>query len=95
MESHTSPKAVEHESFAHELADALHQGLVEHSYQNLVLVAGPQFLGRLRNVLDDQVQKHVTASLDKDYTQLTAPEIEKHLTEQIDGFFLVANRASA
>ncbi len=95
MEPHTSPKTVEHATFAHELADALHQGLVDHSYQNLVLVAGPQFLGLLRNVLDGQVQKHVTASLDKDYTQLSAADIEKHLTAQLDGFFLVANRASA
>ena len=94
MEPHTSPKTVEQEHFAHELAAALHKGLVDQSYQSLVLVAGPQFLGLLRNILNEQVLKHVTASLDKDYTHFTQPELEKHLAAQLDGLSFAAVRAA-
>lgn len=88
MEPHTTPKAVEHEHFAHELAKFLHQGLVNEEYADLVLVAGPQFLGLLRNILDEQVVKHVRASVDKDYTYFTPPELEHHLGRQLGDFAL-------
>lgn len=86
MEPHTSPKTVEQEHFAHELAAALYKGLMGQEYEELVLVAGPQFLGLLRSVLDEQVQKHVTVSLDRDYTYFTSPELEKHLAAQLGRF---------
>lgn len=95
MDPHTSPKTVEQENFAHELAAALHEGLVDHQYESLVLVASPQFLGVLRNILNDQVQKHIKASLAKDYTHLTVPEIEKHLATNLDEFMLAADQPSA
>src|SRR5579883_1035000 len=79
MEPHTSPKTVEQEHFAHALAAALHKGLVDNAYQHVVLVAPPQFLGILRNVLDPQVHKHVQHSLDKDYAQLDERELSERL----------------
>ena len=53
----TSPQvsATEHEEdvFARELADKLRQGRVENECDTIVLVAPPQFLGKLKNSLDD------------------------------------------
>jgi protein required for attachment to host cells len=79
MEPHTSPKTVEQRHFAHDLADALHKGLGEGAYQHLVLVAPPHFLGLLRAVLDQQVEKQVRMSMDKDYTQLDVRELGERL----------------
>ena len=70
MEPMTTPKMVEHEHFARELADALYKGMTSNAYSDLVLAAPPQFLGTLREVLEEPVRKRVTVSLDKDYTQL-------------------------
>ena len=91
MEPPTSPKTVEHEHFAHELAAVLYKGLVTHAYQRLVMVAAPQFLGLLRQVVSDQVTKQVVASLDKDYTSLTTAELEQRLTPLLSGLVAQAS----
>ena len=48
--------------FARELAAELKSGLDDGRYQRLVLMAGPSFLGQLRDQLDDQVSKRVADS---------------------------------
>lgn len=85
MEPRTSPKTVEHEHFAHDLAQVLEKGLNDHAYQRLVLVAGPEFLGLMRQVLPAQVQKHVQASLDKDYTSDSEQELSARLSTLLRG----------
>lgn len=81
MEYPTSPKEVEHEYFAKLLSQKLKKGLDEKAYQSIILVAGPQFLGFLREHLDEQVKKHVHTTIDKDYTQYSQKELEKKLAE--------------
>jgi protein required for attachment to host cells len=75
MEPSISAKEAEHEHFARQLAATLVQGLNDHAYGRLILVANPDFLGLLRRFADEQVRKHVVASVDKDYTALTTPEL--------------------
>jgi protein required for attachment to host cells len=80
MEPQTDPKTEEHILFARELADELEKGLHNNAYNHLILAAGPQFLGMLRSSLDNQVSKHVTASVDKDYTQLDPRKLQERFS---------------
>lgn len=80
MEPQTDPKTEEHHVFARELAEELEKALHRNEYNHLILAAGPQFLGMLRDSLHDQVRKHVTASLDKDYTHMDARELQQRLS---------------
>lgn len=79
MEPPTEPKTVELARFAHELAATLYKGLGENAYHRLVLIAGPQLLGTLRQVLHEQVTKRIKTSFDKDYTSYTQNELEQRL----------------
>jgi protein required for attachment to host cells len=79
MEPGTTAKEHEHEIFARTLADALKVHLSHHDYCRLILVANPEFLGILREALSEQVKKHVSASVNRNYTSLDAQELEQHL----------------
>lgn len=81
MEPPTSPKEVEHEQFARFLADFLAKGLREQAYSSILLVANPHFLGLLRTMMDEQVKKHVKATVDKDYTSLHQKELQERLAD--------------
>lgn len=75
----TNAKEVEHLKFAGELCDVLKQGLNEHSYDSLILVAPPHFLGLLRDKLDPQVEKHLEGHVDKDYLALDPRELQQRV----------------
>lgn len=66
--SHGDPHEHEEEKAAHALAAHLHDAHTQHRFRDLVLVASPVFLGRLRGALSAQTAKAVTASVDRDYT---------------------------
>lgn len=80
MEPSIDAKTEEQILFAHELADELEKGLARNEYSHLVLAAGPQFLGLLRDSLPSQVKKHVTASVDKDYTRMPSRELQQRFS---------------
>ncbi len=71
MESKTSPKDVEVEHFAHELAGVLHHGHGQQSFANIILIAPPHFLGLLRKLIHHTVSKLIGTTLDKDYMHLS------------------------
>lgn len=83
LESEDSP--VEHLAgvFAKELADRLRDGRVAHRYDQLVLVAGPRLLGRLRDALDAPTAALVVKSLDRDVGELSEADLEKYLREHL------------
>jgi protein required for attachment to host cells len=78
-EPSTHPKEKSAERFARELQATLEQGRVEHRFEHLVLMAPPPFLGTLNQVLGTQLHSRVTASIDKDLTQLSAEELRDYL----------------
>ncbi len=78
-ESEVSPKRLEHERFARQLAGELDAGLGKNAYGRLILVANPEFLGTLRQMGSSQVLKRTVASVDKDYTMLPIKELEQRL----------------
>ena len=82
-EPQTTPKEVEHQHFARELAAALYKGATGNAYTHLVLAAPPQFLGLLREFIDETVRKRVTASMHKDYTHLDLRELTERVQESL------------
>jgi protein required for attachment to host cells len=83
MEPRTTPKEAESIRFAQLLAERLEQGASARSYDYLVLVAPPHFLGTLRTALGDQAAKHVRAAIDKELTRLEPAELRERLIDAV------------
>jgi len=83
MEPPTPRKKVEVDRFAREVARKLDDAAAQGSYERLILVAAPAFLGALRKHLPDRVQKHVAATVEKDYLHLDPREVRERIGEQI------------
>ncbi|HMM75358.1 MAG TPA: host attachment protein [Gammaproteobacteria bacterium] len=75
-QSPTEHLAVE---FAQSLAAMLKTAHEEKKFDRLVLVAGPKFLGHLREALDKQTAAAVKATLDKDLGEIPPQELPSHL----------------
>ncbi len=83
MEPPTSPKDVETERFARELAGHLEASAGKNEFDALVLVAPPHFLGVLHGSLDKSTAKRLQASIDKDLSMLTDEEIQARLLDEV------------
>ena len=66
-------------AFASKLADKLLTHRNQRSYNELVLIAPPHFLGALRHALDDATANTVRGTLDKDFGRLTDHELLRRL----------------
>ncbi len=78
----TDPKRHSQVVFARQLASVLKDR--SSAYDRLLLVAAPKFLGDLRPLLDESVQKKIAAEFAKDLTQLSAHELAPHLDKLMD-----------
>jgi protein required for attachment to host cells len=74
-----SLKRLEAEKFARTLSAMLHDAMVGNAFEDLVLVAAPEFLGLLRKSLSPSVTRRVTGTLNKDYAHLAPREIVQQL----------------
>ncbi|MBL9122673.1 MAG: host attachment protein [Planctomycetaceae bacterium] len=83
FEPHTPLETAERERFAAELSAFVDQGRVGQRFDSLVLVAPPQFLGKLRSALSPQAGRMVAATVDKDLSQLKAEELRARLNEDV------------
>ncbi|MGD9867502.1 MAG: host attachment protein [Hyphomicrobiales bacterium] len=81
MEPPTDPKEHAIQEFARRVAEHLKAALNYGSYERLILIAAPSFLGDLRKVLDKEVQKHVTAELPRDLVHMKIEDVARHLEE--------------
>lgn len=70
--------------FASDLAGILEEGRTHQSFDNLILVAEPKFLGKLRNAITHQTMLKVIATLGKDLGNLPERELPRHLGELMD-----------
>lgn len=79
------PSALDHavEVFAKELARHLEQARTEQRYQRLYVVAGPEFLGYLRQNLSKDVANLVVEEIDKDISWFSARDIESYLQRKL------------
>lgn len=71
------------ERFAKELAQTLDQGRLQKSYDRLVLVADPVFLGTLRTALPEALAGTVTATVNKDLTHVNERDLPEHLGDAL------------
>ncbi len=83
LEPQTTPKEAELHRFAHRLTDFLEKAVAKRSFDYLVLVAPPHFLGTLKGSLGQQAAKHLRATVDKDLSTLGAPELRQRLVDSV------------
>ncbi|MDP1771776.1 MAG: host attachment protein [Methylobacter sp.] len=83
FEQPTDPKKHEADVFAHHVAQHLEEAHNANRFEQLLIVAGPSFLGLLRNQLPEQIKKLVRFELDKELTMLSAADIRQHLPEYL------------
>jgi len=78
------PQEAESRAFARLLAERLQGARAEGDLDQIVLVAAPEFLGKLRRALDGETRKHVDAELPLNLTSLRAEEIRARLLEKLE-----------
>lgn len=79
MEPPTDPKRHAKYAFAHEIAGILESARKSHRFERLVVVAPPKALGDLRSEFSVELQRMVTAEMNKDLTQVPTRELPDHL----------------
>lgn len=65
--------------FARHICACLERAHAQGRFDQLVLVASPEFLGVLRGEMDAQLDKLVTRELDKDYTRLPPQQLREQM----------------
>ncbi|MHB1286765.1 MAG: host attachment protein [Leptospirales bacterium] len=83
LEGATSPQDAEATLFTKEVARELSGGRKQQKYDRLVLVASPEFLGKLRETLDSNVLEMVVGEINKDYLKLPLAELHEKVNEAI------------
>lgn len=74
-----TPTEHETELFTRSIVTALLLGLQQGGFQRLALIASPQFLGLLRQMLDPQLKPLVDWDLAKDYTQSSPTQLSEQI----------------
>lgn len=78
-----TPTASQHESqiFAGKLVDTLEESRTRNEFECLVVIAGPQFLGQLRDKMPAELQKMVMREVSKNLVQRPVDEIRRSLPD--------------
>lgn len=72
--------------FAKEICTLLENACKKNEFSKLILIAGPTFLGLLRQHLNTNTMAHVVHTLNKDLVNLNDHEMHQYLEKNIDGF---------
>lgn len=83
LQARTSPEDHAANVFAREICTTLERGLVERDCDRLVLIAAPEFLGRLHGCAGKRVLDAVAFELGKNLTSLPPESIRPYLPVQI------------
>jgi len=70
--------------FAKQVVERLKAGLNDNAFDDLVIAAAPSFLGRLREHMDNPLNKSVAHTIDKNWMQHDDSRIQKLLDDQLD-----------
>lgn len=89
-EDETSPKAVEANRFAQELAQELNLGQTTNQYRSLILVVPSHFRGLMNKYFNNQVHQLIQHIIDKDYTKFKQHKLIKLLNSKIKFHSLAA-----
>ncbi len=69
----------EKERFAKDFAETLNKAALRNAFDSLVLFAPPHALGNLRKELHKETESRLEFAMDKDLTNHTVEDIEKHV----------------
>ena len=78
-EAAQTPDQHQAELFARKVTAYLLQAYQDKRFEQLVISSAPQFLGLLRQLLDPNVKQAIKLEVDKDYTQMSAGELQNQL----------------
>jgi len=80
-EPNQTPLEHQAELFGRSVAEYLQQAYAQNRFQNLIIAAGPEFLGLLRKLLDKQVAGAISQELNKDYTNVSQHDLLAQLKQ--------------
>jgi protein required for attachment to host cells len=83
MEPKVKPKEQEAIAFARLLAKRIELARSKSEIERVILVAAPEFLGHLRDVLDEDARKIVDGEYNINVVRMSPDEIRKHLPERL------------
>jgi len=83
MEPRVKPKEQEAVVFARLLAERIESARTKNVIDRVILVAPPEFLGHLRDALDDNARKIVDGEYNLNVVRMSPDEIRKHLPERL------------
>ncbi len=83
MGQQVSPKEHEVEAFVRQVAERLEQAREHGELEQLIIVAPPNVLGKLRKALPPEVARLVTMEMGKNLSKLSPQEIRDHLPERL------------
>ena len=73
------------QEFAKKIVDYLEEARRNHSFDDLVLIADPHFLGRLRLLTGKSLKNCIAREVCKDLTGVTSAEIKNRLWPLVEG----------
>lgn len=79
MEQEVSVKEQEVQAFTGQLAEYLQTECGENEFEDIIIIAAPEFLGLLRKKLDRGTRKRVVREIDKNIVKKDEADIRKHL----------------
>ena len=71
------------EQFSREIGRVLADACDAHRYDSLVVVAPPDFLGRLRRALPERVERCVSRQLNREITNWDSAQVEAYLKQAL------------
>jgi protein required for attachment to host cells len=80
----TDPARHAQGEFARDVVRPLDEKRGNRSFERLIVVAPPQFLGDLRALMSQQLQESVSAEIAKDYSKLQLHVLQDRLHEVLD-----------
>ncbi|MAB15057.1 MAG: Host attachment protein [Parvibaculum sp.] len=84
MEPHSDPEKLAKESFARHVATLLGEEAQKGKFDELVVVASPEFLGDLRDELHGEIRKKIVGEVDKDLTHMKPKELRERVSAELD-----------
>jgi protein required for attachment to host cells len=77
-----SPRKHEAEVFARRVAEELERGNSHNGFERVVVIAGPSFLGLLRNALSSSLRSKIVAEIPKDVVHQAESAVQEHLPQE-------------
>jgi len=83
MSPKVSPREHETAAFARLLGGYIEKARAKSEIRRVILVAPPEFLGQLRNTLDDDTKKIVEGEYNLNVVRMRAEEVRAHLPDKL------------